>query len=157
MKKRAPNISLQRNQMDQRLNQIRRILPAEPRIGWIRAIRTALNMSAVQLSNRLGITRQAIAAYEKEEQAGSITVSTLRKVAEAMNCTAVITFIPKKPLNKLVQEQATRRAEEIVGRVDLHMKMEKQGTSPRFRKNQVRELAEELVRTADKRIWDRKS
>ena len=155
MKKRASNITLQRDQLDRRLNSLRKALPETPRSGWIRAIRTALNMSAVQLSKKLGITRQAIAAYEKEEQGGSITIATLRKVAEALNCSVVVTFVPKKPLNKLITDEAMKAAEQIISRVDLHMKMEKQGTSATFRKKQIKLLAEELVRDADKRIWEK--
>lgn len=155
MKKRASNISLQRNQLDERLNRLRKTLPEEPRTGWIRAIKTALNMSAVQLAKRLGISRQAIASYEKDEEAGSITLSTLRKVAAALNCKVVVTFVPQRPLNKLVEDQAMKVAEDIVSTVDLHMKMEKQGTTLRFRKKQIRQLADELVRNADKRLWDR--
>ena len=154
MKKRASNITLQRNQLDERLNRLRKTLPEEPRTGWIRAIKSALNMSAVQLSKRLGISRQAIASYEKDEQAGSISLSTLRKVAAALNCKVVVTFVPQEPLNKLIDDQAMKVAESIVSRVDLHMKMEKQGTSVAFRKRQIRQLADELVRNADKRIWD---
>ena len=63
--------------------------PMPPPKGWIRAIRDAVGMTGGQLASRLGIRPQTVAALEKSEAAGSIQLSTLRRVAEAMDCTLV--------------------------------------------------------------------
>ena len=51
--------------------------------------------------------------------AGSICLSTLRRVAAALNCDLRYVFIPKEPLEDMVRRQARRKAaEEVSLRVD---------------------------------------
>src|SRR5688500_427059 len=76
-----------------------------PKEGWIRTIRMAIGMSAVQLAKRLDISRQSMAEIEKREADGSITLNTLRTVANAMDMDVHYILIPKKgTLEKLIND-----------------------------------------------------
>jgi hypothetical protein len=46
------------------------------------------------------------------------------------------------------------KAREIVQRTNLHMSLEAQGTNSKFQEEQIREIAEDLVRTQDRRLWE---
>jgi predicted DNA-binding mobile mystery protein A len=61
-------------------------LPSRPATGWIKAIREALGMSAVELARRLGVGVPTVTRMELSEAEDRITLSTLRRAAEAMGC-----------------------------------------------------------------------
>ena len=71
---------LRRRQLDQVLGAVRTIQPSlTPRGGWIRELRKAIGMTGAQLAKRLHVTAAAITQMEKGEQAGTITLASLRK------------------------------------------------------------------------------
>src|SRR5688572_16631363 len=88
-----------RARLDERLAQFG---PAEqyrpPNRGWIRAIREALGMTTAQLATRLGVRQPSVVAIEQSEERGSIELATLRRAAEALNCSLVYALVPKQPL-----------------------------------------------------------
>ena len=65
-----------------------------PPKGWIRAIRDALGMTGVQFARRLRIRPQSVDALEQSEATGSIQLKTLRRAAEALDCTLVYALVP---------------------------------------------------------------
>ena len=69
-----------------------------PPKGWIRAIRDAIGMSGVQLARRMEMTPQSVVDMEKSEAAATIRLETLRKAANALDCTLVYALIPSTPL-----------------------------------------------------------
>src|ERR1700734_2079114 len=90
---------------------------ASPVRGWIKAIRQALGMSTAQLANRLGIKQPSLVELEQSEAKGSIELATLRRVAEALDCTLVYALVPNKPLDAMVRNRArtfARRRRELV-------------------------------------------
>src|SRR4051794_37115016 len=74
--------------------------------GWIRAVREALGMTAEQLAKRLGVTQPAVVATEQSEAQGTIQLATMRRVAEALDCTLVYALVPNRPLETTVRERA---------------------------------------------------
>lgn len=100
------------DQLDQRLKPfIVAGKQAVPEAGWIRTIRTGVQMGLRQLGNRLHVTPQAVQRIEKREQDGSITLRRLKEVAEAMDMDLVYGFIPKDgSLNALLD----RKAREVI-------------------------------------------
>jgi transcriptional regulator with XRE-family HTH domain len=46
-------------------------------------------MTATQLAARIGVAQATVSQLEQSEIRGSIQLSTLRRAAEAMNCTLV--------------------------------------------------------------------
>lgn len=101
---------------------------AVPRLGWIRAIRDALGMTAAELSARMGITGSSVRAMEETEVTGGVRLSTLRRAAEAMDCTLVYAFIPNESLEHTVQQQARVVLGEHMRRSRQTMALEDQAT-----------------------------
>jgi predicted DNA-binding mobile mystery protein A len=99
---------------------------APPRLGWIRAVRDALGMSARDLATRLGVTGPAVRSLEDGERTGGIRLDSLRRAAEAMDCTLVYAFIPNGSLEQTVQRQARWILDEQMGRVRQTMALEAQ-------------------------------
>src|ERR1700694_2023283 len=105
--KKAQVAALSRARLDERLKDLgpaARYTP--PMKGWIKAIREALGMTAEQLGRRLGVKQPSVIQAEKSEARGSIELATLRRVADALDCTLVYAFVPKKPLEETVRARA---------------------------------------------------
>lgn len=119
-----------RKRLDARLltlNDEQKRLRVPPR-GWIRAIRDALGMSGVQLAKRLKVSPQTVEAMEKSEVAGTIQLNTLRRAAEALDCTLVYALVPKTSLENTVNNRARQIATAALARVAHTMKLEDQDT-----------------------------
>lgn len=101
---------------------------AVPRLGWIRAIRDALGMTAAELAARMGISGSSVRAMEETEVTGGIRLSTLRRAAEAMDCTLAYAFIPNESLEHTVEQQARRVLGEQMTRSRQTMALEDQAT-----------------------------
>lgn len=67
---------------------------AAPSGGWVRAFRQALGMTYREVGERLGVTPQSVVALEKSEAAGVVSVRSLEKAAEALNCRLILAFVP---------------------------------------------------------------
>lgn len=63
--------------------------------GWLKKARLALFLSSQTIANKLGVQRTAYSQYEQSEEKGSISLATLAKAAEAMNCELVYAIRPK--------------------------------------------------------------
>lgn len=146
--------ALQRNQLDAHVN---RDVPVgrvrTPSRGWIHTIRTALGMSQSQLGRRLGVSESAVSQLEKRDVAGSIALASLAKAADALDCDLRIAFIPRKGLQRAVEDQAARKASEERGRIVHTMRLEGQNAGVE------RSLAEEVdaeswLTTRAREIWD---
>ncbi|MEO7716112.1 MAG: mobile mystery protein A [Capsulimonas sp.] len=129
-----------------------RLLP-KPRRGWIRDVRDALGMSAAQLAVRIGVSQPSVAKMEKSEAEGTITLQSLRRAADAMDCMLVYAMVPRRSLETFVTERAEDVARRLVGRVAHTMALEQQGMGTELDKRQAAELAAELVRTLSPELW----
>ena len=111
----------------------RRLIPlgppslyAPPRLGWIRAVRDALGMSAANLANRMGISGASGRSLEENEMFGGIRLSSLQRAAAAMNCTLVYAFIPNDSLQGTVRRQAQWVLQQQMRRASQTMALEAQ-------------------------------
>jgi predicted DNA-binding mobile mystery protein A len=66
-----------------------------PEKGWIRAMREATGVSTGELGRKLGTSRQLPLQFEKAEADDSITLKSLRRVGEALNCELVYALVPR--------------------------------------------------------------
>ena len=145
MSKSLSNLML--GQVDSRLAPWREITDREPpRGGWLRAIRTALGISSAQLGGRIGVTQQAIANFERSEAEGKITLQSLKRVAEALDCRVVYAVVPNKPLAQMRRERALALADALIRPVAHSMKLEDQGVSDTETQKSRTELASALRR-----------
>jgi predicted DNA-binding mobile mystery protein A len=124
---------------------------AAPVRGWIKAIREALGMSTAQLAKRLGIKQPSLVALEQSEAKGTIELATLRRVAEALDCTLVYALVPNKPLESTVRDRARAFVRRRRGPVEHSMLLEDQKVTA---KNAEARL-DEIVRETNPRLfWD---
>lgn len=127
-----------------------------PQRGWIRAIRTALGMTATQFAQRLQVTPARVGAIEKGEVEGTLTLASLEKAAQALDCTLFYVLVPHSSLTGMVQERARQKADAITGRVNHTMLLEAQNVSGSELIEDRDELAAELIRTRLRHLWDEK-
>lgn len=118
-------------------------------VSWINTVREAIGMTAVQLAKRLGVTQPRIAKMEINEE--NLKLSTMKKVAQAMNCDFVYYFKPKTTFQDIVQIQAKKKAEEILLGINLNMALENQDIQT---KEAVNDMAADFINGNTKRIWD---
>ncbi|MES1199945.1 MAG: mobile mystery protein A [Pseudomonadota bacterium] len=149
MKKSA---KLARRRLDERLGAFVD-LGSPPPLGWVRAIRDSLGLTAAQLARRLNIRPSSVADLEKNEAEGKVTLATLRRAAEAMDCTLVYALIPKKSLETMVEEAAQAAAKRELA-ASLHtMELEAQGVRGRDRREMLDALAAEIAEAGGRRLW----
>lgn len=146
--------SLQLKQMDALLAIWRSAnLPARPQAGWIRAIRDSLGMSAAALSRRLGISHASIRKFEKAEADDAITLASLRKLAEALDCELQYAFVPRKPLEQRLKDRAMEVARERLRPVSHSMSLENQAVQGDMSKVQIELLAKEILEGSRRELW----
>lgn len=96
-----------RSSLDERFRELGPVSRYTPPVrGWIKAVREALGMTTAQLATRLGIKQPTLVAIEQSEAKSSIELATLRRVAEALDCTLVYALVPRRPLDATIRERA---------------------------------------------------
>jgi len=143
-------------QLDQKLqpfSETRKVLV--PERGWVNTIRTTLNMTMAQLGTKLNITRQGVKRIEESEANGTITLNSLKDVANAMDLKLVYTLVPKNgTINDLIEIKSEKLAKKIVLRTNQNMKLEDQGIGDKKIAKTIKELASEIKREMKKSLWD---
>src|SRR5271167_2486344 len=135
--------------LDRRFRKLRPV--ARPVRGWIKAIREALGMTTAQLATRLGVKQPSVVAIEQSEAKGTIELATLRRVAEALDCTLVYALVPKRPLEDAVRDRARAYLRERRGPVEHSMLLEDQKVPRRSSKARLDEILRE---TNPRLFWD---
>ncbi|MCP9774829.1 mobile mystery protein A [Cyanobium sp. WAJ14-Wanaka] len=130
-------------------------LPPRPPTGWLRAIRQALGMTSPLLAARLEITASGVRKLEQAEAAEAITLGTLRRVAEALDCDLQYALVPRRPLREMRWKRALHLAQQWQQRAGRTMALEAQPvTSPSATPDERLEaMAQEILRTSGSRLW----
>ena len=128
-------------------------LPARPPSGWIKAIREALGMPAAHLAKRLGLVPSTVLRLETSEADDTITLNSLRRVAEALGCELQYALVPKQTLAQTMEAQANKVARERMATVAHSMALEAQASSEDADNTQVEETAESLLRGSRRELW----
>jgi len=128
---------------------------AIPEKGWIHAIRDVLGMTLKQLASRVGVNHSTVAEYEHREEKGTITLNTLKKVADAMNCDFIYGFVPRDGgFDELRERQARIAAEKMIETTSRSMELEDQAVTDEEKQNQIQDMKNELLSDWDHSIWD---
>ena len=124
---------------------------ASPVRGWIKAVREALGMSTAQLAKRLGVKQPSVIALQQSEAKGTIELATLRRVAEALDCTLVYALVPNQPLEAIVRDRARTFARRRLEPVEHSMLLEDQQVTAKDAGARL----DEIVRETNPRLfWD---
>lgn len=144
------------DQMDQKMIPFKRITEMPPpAIGWIKSVRTALNMTLKQCADRIGITASSVQALEQREATGAITIKGLRAAANALGMDLIYGFAPREEsLAQMIERKAMRVSREIVMRTNTTMGLEDQQVKKERLEKAIVELADEIKRELPKYLWD---
>lgn len=84
---------------------------AMPQCGWAKTVRLAMGMSSKALGDRLGMSAQGVRQLEQSEVDGSISLRTLSRLANGLDCEVRYMLVPRTSLI----EQVLQRAQEVTG------------------------------------------
>lgn len=149
---RAENLA--RKQLERRIALLRAPEFARPPRGWVKAIREALGMTAAQLGGRVGVSQSRIARIERDEVEDAVTLATLRRVAEGMDCKLVYALVPNEPLDEVLRARARAQAEAQLKRTYHSMRLENQALDKRDLDEECERLAAEILAGDPRRLWD---
>jgi predicted DNA-binding mobile mystery protein A len=125
-----------------------------PRSGWVRAIREALGMTQAQLGARMNISRQSVQDLEQAEAERRITLDSLDRLAQAMDCRVVYSLVPEHgSLDDVRTRRAQALAKALLKQTDHTMKLEAQGLSENELERQRKTLADALLRDKPSKLW----
>jgi len=151
----AKQAQLARKSLDKRLAPLRNERIVAPSRGWTKAIRESLGMTTRQLAERMSVAPSRVSTIEKAEPTGAITLNTLRETAEAMDCQLVYAFVPTKPLDDILHDQAARKVRNELVHLNHTMRLENQALSPADLRDEERRLIGEYLTHLNRRLWDK--
>lgn len=138
-------------QINRRIESIRSIKDKTViREGWIKYMRAALGLTLSELAKLSSLSTASVAQAERREAEGQVSLSTLTKMAEAMECELIYAFVPKKELKKIIHDKAVEKAQKTLKLADLHMKLENQKVIG-DEKERIERLAKKFIEKGD--IW----
>ena len=148
--------SAKQRQAESKINQAAQMAQAfaKPLGGWIATFQEATGMSVVALAERLGVSRNSVYSSIQNEQAGTISLNQLDKMAEAMGGKLVYGIVPNEgPVEEIVMAQARKKARRIIQRTRAHMALEEQTEGLRSQAEMIEELAGEIAREMPRDFW----
>ena len=124
-----------------------------PKEGWVRTLRKTLGMSSPQLATRLDVSKSQASQIERMEIEDRITLKQLRRVADALDCDLVYALVPRQSIDSMIRDRAKLKAEQLVSKTDMQMKLEAQQLSDEKLQEQVKFETERLVRDMPRDLW----
>lgn len=150
----TPYKRLMREQLEATLDRLGCMRDVQrPARGWLRAVREALGMSGRQFARRLDVSAPWITALEKKELTGSVTINTMRKAADALDCVFFYAVIPRESLGDIVRRRAEVLAGKRLARVSHSMLLEAQQLSDAEQKKAFAAEVDALIRDMPKELW----
>lgn len=137
-----------RQQLDLRLGKLRNTLAhgtEPPHGGWISALRRALGLTRAQLAARMNATQSAVMKFEANEVRGAISLSSLRRVADALDAELIYFLVPRKSLRATVEQRANQIARTRIEPLSHSMDLEAQRIPGKALEARIKAYAEELV------------
>lgn len=128
---------------------MKQIVTEKPKQGWLKTIREIFGMTTTQLAKKLNITQPRIVNLEKNER--NTKISTMERIADALNCDFVYAFIPRENINDIIYKQAKKKAIKILNKVNTNMKLENQLS---YSEDILEDLTEELLENNISEIWN---
>ena len=143
-----------RRQLDKRLINIKDIDTHRPPRGWIKAIREALGLTTAQLGRKLGVSQPRIVKIEKSEANGSITLDSLERAAQALDCRVVYALVPRESLGNIIEKRAHQKAKKRLESTSHTMALEAQRPEPDDENEQLKRLANVLIQKGGSSLWE---
>jgi predicted DNA-binding mobile mystery protein A len=124
----------------------------KPKNGWIKTIRQALSMPLAFVANKLNISEQSVNQLENNEAFETISLKSLRRLAEAIDCELHYAIIPReRSLQKIIKKRAEFKARLIIKEVNKTMELEDQKIENS--ENSVKLLTKDFAENLNKNLW----
>ena len=118
----------------------------------IKLMRETLGMTQGQLAKRVNRSLRSIQQIESGKAMPKI--STLKKIAGALNAELQLSLIPRKNIRDYLEEKATKKASQLVKLSEQSATLEVQSPSGEEIKNQVENLKKEILEKRRKILWN---
>ncbi len=128
-------------------------LCVRPKSGWVRAVRETLGMSAAAFARRLGMSHAGVRKLEAAEASDAITLATLRKLAQALDCELLYALVPRTSLSQQLQDRAQAVAEERLLPIAHSMALEDQAVTGPSNKLQFDRAVQEILEGSRRELW----
>ena len=138
-----------RRSYQKKFDLFRKAIIARPQQGWLKTIREILGMTTTQLAKKLEISQPRIIAMEKNER--NVKISTMERIADMLNCDFTYTFVPRENIDDIIYNQAKKKAQKILDKVNKNMRLENQLAKT---DDLLNDIIEELLNGNIARIWD---
>ena len=146
--------NLQIEQMDALLAPWREAqLSPRPRSGWVRAIRDSLGMSGAAFARRLGISHAGARKLERAEATDTITLASLRKLAQALDCELQYALVPRTSLTQQLQNLAEEVAKDRLQPISHSMALEDQAVHDPLNKLQLEFDIKTMLEGSRRELW----
>ncbi len=111
-------------------------------------------MTMAQLARRIGVKQPRVSEIEKAEMSGRITLDSLERTAQALDCRLVYALVPRTALEDLVEERALKVAHRQVKVTAHSMALEAQSVDKEEEQEQIRQLAKKLLEQPGSTLWE---
>jgi predicted DNA-binding mobile mystery protein A len=128
-------------------------LSARPKVGWVRAIRESLGMSASAFARRLGMSHAGVRKLESAEASDAITLASLRKLAAALDCELQYVLVPRTSLAQHLKDRAQTVAQEQLRPIAHSMALEDQAVTGSLNKLQLDLAVKALLEGSRRELW----
>lgn len=143
------NKKLLRRSYQKKFDAFKKSVIERPPQGWLKTIREFLGMTTTQLAKKINVTQPRVVSLEKNEK--NTKISTMERIADALNCDFVYAFVPRKNIDDIIYNQAKKKATKILNKVNTNMGLENQLS---YNKETLDDLIKELLHDNIARIWD---
>ena len=111
-------------------------------------------MNNRQLAQRLGVSNSRIPRIEQDEITGGLTLKTMNRVADELDCIFVYGFVPRTSLRETIRNQAESLAKKRFKKLMHTMELEDQGLSSNENKKVLDSLVEEIINSSSATLWE---
>lgn len=108
-------------------------------------------MSLRQMASRLGTSAPGARKLEESEANGTISLKSLRRAAEALDCIIIYALVPKTSLTEMVDQRAREIALRALDRVSHSMALEDQEVDRDLEGRIQRYIASTVT---DRNLWN---
>ena len=143
------NKKILRRSYQKKFDLFRKAMIARPQQGWLKTIREIFGMTTTQLAKKLEISQPRIIAMEKNEC--NVKISTMERIADTLNCDFAYTFVPRENIDNIIYNQAKKKAQKILNKVNKNMGLENQLAKT---DELLKDIIDELLDGNIARIWD---
>lgn len=111
-------------------------------------------MTTYQLARRLNVNQSRVVKMESAAVDRSITLKTLERAAEALECHLVFALVPKHSLEATIREQAEYVAKQQLRYLSHSMELEDQAVDASTIDEEVQALTQVLLEGSEKKLWE---